>query len=360
MNLQLTYEPYTLQFKFEAGTSRGVMRERKVWFLRLFDAENPAIVGIGEVAPLEGLSIDALPDAEMEAILESIKKEIEKRSSKEKYLGKWILGMNLLKYPAIYFALETAFWDLKNGGTGHIIDQDFFEGKDRIVTNGLIWMGTPDFMQSQITEKIAQGFQCLKLKIGALDFAQELEILKNIRKHYSAQDMTLRVDANGAFEPTDALEKLKRLSDLEIHSIEQPIKAGQIEEMTRLCELSPLPIALDEELIRTPIAERFDVLRSIKPQYIVLKPSLLGGIEATTSWIFYAEVLKIGWWITSALESNVGLNAICQFTNLALHKFRFGKENPYFPQGLGTGGLYHNNLPTRLTMEGQDIFMRKE
>jgi o-succinylbenzoate synthase len=366
MKLQLTYEPYTLHFKFDAGTSRGVMRERKVWFLRLFDTENPDVVGVGEVAPLAGLSLDALPDAEMEQVLQNITQSplpqrgdltaffeiIEKQIESPSGLG---------AFPSIRFGLETAIFDFQNGGKGHIFDKDFFEGKRRLTTNGLIWMGTPDFMQSQIEEKLAQGFQCLKLKIGALDFEQEIAILKNIRKQYTAQDITLRVDANGAFSPTDALEKLKRLSELDIHSIEQPIKAGQIDEMARLCELSPLPIALDEELIpteKTLIFGNKNLLKTIKPQYIILKPSFLGGAEVCKEWIACAEELEIGWWMTSALESNIGLNAICQFTSSVLNIFDFGKQNPDFPQGLGTGSLYHNNTPSRLTMEGQKIFLK--
>jgi L-alanine-DL-glutamate epimerase-like enolase superfamily enzyme len=260
--------------------------------------------------------------------------------------------------PAVRFGLETALLDLKNGGKGNTYHQDFAEGKHRLVTNGLIWMGTPDFMHAQIEEKLAKGFECLKLKIGALDFEQEIQILQSIRKRYSAQEITLRVDANGAFSPTDALEKLKRLAELDIHSIEQPIKAGQIDEMARLCELSPLPIVLDEELIPTTnLRTKMHLLRTIKPQYIILKPSLIGSRQDCFGWLITATASKIGWWLTSALESNIGLNAICQMTADFMAHLHFGRKNPRFPQGLGTGSLYHNNVPSRLTMEGQEIFM---
>ncbi|TAE05258.1 MAG: o-succinylbenzoate synthase, partial [Bacteroidetes bacterium] len=223
MKLQLTYEPYTLHFKFDAGTSRGVMRERKVWFLRLFNPDSPDVVGVGEVAPLEGLSLDALPAGEMETILDKLCAEIQQRGGKEKEVGEWITNLVPQNLPAVRFGLETAFLDLKKGGKGNVYHEDFATGKHRLVTNGLIWMGTPDFMHAQIEEKLAKGFECLKLKIGALDFEQEIQILKSIRKRYSAQEITLRVDANGAFSPADALDKLKRLAELDIHSIEQPI-----------------------------------------------------------------------------------------------------------------------------------------
>ncbi len=356
MNLQLTYEPYTLYFKFDAGTSRGVMRERKVWFLRLFNPDLPSVVGVGEVAPLEGLSLDALPTGQMEAILNKLCAEVPQRASKERDLGDWITNLVPPHLPSVRFGLETAFLDLKNGGKGNVYHEDFATGQQRLVINGLIWMGTPDFMRAQIEEKLANGFECLKLKIGALDFAQEIAILKSIRQRYTAQEITLRVDANGAFLPADALEKLKRLADLDIHSIEQPIKAGQIEEMARLCALSPLPIALDEELI--PAKDKIGLLQTIKPAYIILKPSLIGSRQDCTDWITTASALNIGWWLTSALESNIGLNAICQMTADFLAQFPFGKANPRFPQGLGTGQLYHNNIPSPLHIHKGQIFCR--
>jgi len=350
--LKLTYEPYTLQFKFDAGTSRGIMRERKVWFLKLHDAENPAIVGTGEVAPLAGLSLDDRPD--MELVLQKLCQKVAGKAFDEAKPYKWLYQLVPATLPAVRFGLETAMLDFQQGGKGIIFQTRFTEGKQRILVNGLIWMGTPDFMQVQIEDKLQKGFQCLKLKIGSLDFEQELAILKEVRKRYTVEEITLRVDANGAFLPANALEKLKRLADLDIHSIEQPIRAGQIEDMARLCALSPLPIALDEELIPVikPVEKR-KLLEAIKPAYIILKPSLLGGFVSCNQWIIAAEKEGVDWWVTSALESNIGLNAICQYTAEWVRL----KNKTDFPQGLGTGALYHNNIASNLEMEGQEIFI---
>ncbi|MDO4230146.1 MAG: o-succinylbenzoate synthase, partial [Capnocytophaga sp.] len=238
---------------------------------------------------------------------------------------------------------EQAFTSLESDNWYNLFPSDFTAGKDKIPINGLIWMGTPDFMKAQIKEKIAQGFNCIKMKIGAIDFQQEYQILKNLRNEFSAKDIEIRVDANGAFLPKNALEKIKQLSDLELHSIEQPIKAGQHEAMANLCEQTPLPIALDEELIGIfDHTMKTAVLEQIKPQYIILKPSLIGGYKNSEEWIYLAEKQQIGWWITSALESNIGLNAIAQWT--------YTLKNP-MPQGLGTGALYTNNIPSSLFVE---------
>ncbi|WP_317170122.1 o-succinylbenzoate synthase [Rhodocytophaga rosea] len=251
----------------------------------------------------------------------------------EKMIG--LIGNTL---PAIQFGVETALLDLRNGGKRIIFKNDFSAGKTGIPINGLIWMGKPEFMRQQIDEKLMQGYTCLKLKIGALDFDKECELLGYIRKQYPAEQITLRVDANGAFSTGDALEKLKILAQYDLHSIEQPIRQGQWSEMASLCRHTPLLIALDEELIGV-IDKKQELLQTIHPQFIILKPSLLGGFHHSLEWIKLAEKMNIGWWITSALESNIGLNAISQFTA--------SLNNP-LPQGLGTGQLYSNNITSPL------------
>ncbi|MGD1840471.1 MAG: o-succinylbenzoate synthase [Thermonemataceae bacterium] len=247
-------------------------------------------------------------------------------------------------FPAIHFALEIAFQDLQQGGKRQLFENDFSNGTAPIPINGLIWMGPKSIMLQQIKEKLAAGDRCIKLKIGAIDFEEELALLKYIRTQFGSEEVIVRVDANGAFKPEEALEKLKRLAELALHSIEQPIATQQWEKMAKLCEQSPLPIALDEELIG--VVDRKALLATIQPQYIILKPSLLGGWAASEAWIALAKKHNIGWWMTSALESNIGLNAIAQFTgNLSLHP-----TATY--QGLGTGQLYHNNIPSPLEVNG--------
>jgi o-succinylbenzoate synthase len=335
MAFTLKFIPHQLKFKFQVGTSRGVLTQRNIYYLLLFDEQHPKNrIGLGEVSPLEGLSIDF--DTDWEAFL----KENENTITIDA-----IENQHFINTPAFQFGIETAFLDWKNRGNQIIFDNNFSRGKKDILINGLIWMGTPDFMEKQIEEKLKLGFQCLKLKIGALDFETELSILKNIRKKYKASEITLRVDANGAFKYEEALIKLNKLAELDLHSIEQPIKSGQVEKMAELCEKTPLPIALDEELIGIINSDtKKQLLNTIKPQYIVLKPTLLGGFKATQDWIALANESKIGWWITSALESNVGLNAIAQFT---------AEFDNHLPQGLGTGQLYTNNTPTLLKLERQ-------
>jgi L-alanine-DL-glutamate epimerase-like enolase superfamily enzyme len=236
-----------------------------------------------------------------------------------------------------------AFKSLESENSFALFPSKFTTGYDSILINGLIWMGSEVFMKQQIKEKIALGFSCLKMKIGAIDFKTEIEILKYIRKEFNSDDMELRVDANGAFEPLDALEKLKRLSEFNLHSIEQPIKQGQYDKMAELCEKTPLPIALDEELIGIyDLNSKKALIKQVKPQYIILKPSLIGGFHGSDTWIGIAENHNIGWWITSALESNIGLNAIAQYTYLKRSKW---------PQGLGTGALFSNNFESPLVVE---------
>ncbi|MFT5915336.1 MAG: o-succinylbenzoate synthase [Flammeovirgaceae bacterium] len=339
---QIQIIPHQLQFKFKAGTSRGVLTEKTVYYLKLWDVENPNVVGVGECAPLVKLSIDDIPDFEEK--LEEICIEVTDLESIEDIYG--LSGIE--SFPSIITGLEMAFLDLENGGKKLIYDSDFHAGKTRVPINGLIWMGDKEFMFQQIREKLEAGFDCIKMKIGAIDFEQECELLNFMRKQFSAKELTLRVDANGAFAPKEALEKLKRLSEYELHSIEQPIKAGQFAEMAKLCEQTPLPIALDEELIGVHKTEaKSNLLNQIQPQYIILKPTLMGGFRSSEEWIQLAESQNIAWWMTSALESNIGLNAIAQFT---------AKHQVKVPQGLGTGQLFHNNISSPLEIENGEIF----
>ncbi|AWL77699.1 o-succinylbenzoate synthase [Capnocytophaga canimorsus] len=324
------YEKYILNFKRPSGTSRGILTQKETYFLVITDGEKK---GIGECGLLKTLSFDDRPDYEdrLQWVCNNIA------------LGETSLLNELTEFPSIQFGVEQAFRSLKSDNQYILFPSDFTQGKSNIPINGLIWMGTPEFMKSQIREKLAQGFHCIKMKIGTIAFEQEYEILKNLRKEFSTQDIEIRVDANGAFVPEEALEKLKRLSELELHSIEQPIKANQIEQMATLCQNTPIPIALDEELIGViHFSDRKKLLEEIKPQYIIIKPSLLGGYKNSEEWISLAEKQKIGWWITSALESNIGLNAIAQWT--------FTLNNP-MPQGLGTGALYTNNIASPLLVE---------
>ena len=331
MTLSASYKKHTLKFSSPAGTSRGTLTEKETYFIRLEDKAKPGIFGIGECGPLPGLSIDAVDGFEnqLAGVCQMINEAADIPAELE-------LG----KFPSIEFGLETALLDLENGGTRKIVETDFITKKQPIAINGLIWMAEKEKMNEQVREKIKQGYKCLKLKIGALDFADEYNLLEAIRKEFSPADIELRVDANGAFSNESALEKLEQLAKLKIHSIEQPIKAGQWQEMAKLCKKSALPIALDEELIGIQSESGKNLLlQIIKPQYIIIKPTLIGGFQAGQEWIELAHKMKTGWWITSALESNIGLNAISQWTS---------SLNPKLPQGLGTGQLYTNNIPSPL------------
>ena len=330
-------EPRTLHFKQPAGTSRGVYTTRRVWYLHLTSDSQPGREGIGECAPLPNLSCDDLPHYEQ--LLSSLCQEAAQSG---------IDYERLRPYPSILFGLETAFRHFERG-TASLWDTPFSRGEQGIPINGLIWMGSYTHMLSQIEAKMQAGFRCIKLKIGAIHFEEELSLLKMIRRHFSAKEIELRVDANGAFSPAEALEKLQRLSELDLHSIEQPIRAGQWDSMARLSQLSPLPIALDEELIGVHSTSRKkELLETIHPQYIILKPSLHGGLRGSQEWIAAASQLGIGWWITSALESNIGLNAIAQWC-ATLH-------NP-LPQGLGTGALFTDNIPMPLEVRGDELWV---
>lgn len=326
--IQASYSKYTLHFKKPGGTSRGVLHTKETYFIKIQQGDS---FGIGECALFRGLSADDVP--QYEAKLAWVCQHIQ--------LGETKLIAQLVGFPSIVFGLEQAFLSLQSNDSFTLFPSKFTANKEAIPINGLIWMGTPDFMKQQIKEKIQQGFTTIKLKIGAIDFDTELALLQSIRNEYSTQDIILRVDANGAFTPENAMEKLHRLSELEIHSIEQPIKAGQWKAMAELCENTPLPIALDEELIGNTTNKQA-LLKQIKPQYIILKPSLIGGINASNQWIELAESNGIDWWITSALESNIGLNAIAQYTY---------QLDTNIPQGLGTGSLFTNNINSPLVVK---------
>lgn len=326
MDCKVEIIPRLLHFRQPAGTSRGTYTTRKVWYLHLTSPDFPGRVGIGECAPLPALSCDDLPDYEV--ILAKACRRLEERQGR-------LDVDSLCDYPSILFGLETAIRHFF-AGSWALCDTAFSRGEAGIPINGLIWMGDFDKMLSQIEKKMGAGFRCIKLKIGAINFEEELALLRHIRTRFSSKEIELRVDANGAFSPVDAMEKLKRLSELDLHSIEQPIRAGQWEEMARLTSESPLPIALDEELIGCNTLEgKQKLLSAIRPQYIILKPSLHGGVCGGNEWISEAEKRQIGWWITSALESNIGLNAIAQWCATF--------DNP-LPQGLGTGLLFTDNV----------------
>lgn len=336
--LRASYIPHGLVFKRPAGTSRGQLVTKDSWYLIIRQEGYNSPAGIGECSIIPALSPD--DPKNIEAELQTLCRDINHHAH-------WVARQGS-RFPAIRFALETALNDLVLGGKRLFYQDDFNLGKKGIPINGLIWMGEPDFMKQQIREKLDAGFTCIKIKIGAIDFGEELALLKMIRREYSPETIEIRVDANGAFSPGEVLEKLNRLSEFLLHSIEQPIRQGQPEAMASLCASSPLPIALDEELIGISDPEtRKRLLEAIRPQYIILKPSLLGGLKATAEWAALADALNIGWWVTSALESNIGLNAIAQWT--------YQNAND-MPQGLGTGQLYTNNIPSPLTIERGQLF----
>ncbi|MTH16793.1 o-succinylbenzoate synthase [Flavobacterium sp. LC2016-01] len=328
-----SYQKYMLEFKRPSGTSRGVMTEKETWFIIL---EEDGKKGIGECGILRGLSADDREDYEekLQWVCENI------------HLGEKELWENLLEFPSIQFGVEMAFLSLKSKTPYLLFPSDFTDNSKSININGLVWMGEATFMKQQIEEKLADGFTCIKLKIGAIDFQKELDLLQFIRSHFSPEQIEIRVDANGAFVLNEALDKLNQLSQFQLHSIEQPIKKGNIQAMSDLCKTTPFPIALDEELIGIfSFEEKEKLLKEIKPQYIILKPSFIGGFRGTKEWIDLADKYGIGWWITSALESNIGLNAISQWTYI---------QNSKMPQGLGTGALYTNNFDCPLEVsQGQ-------
>ncbi|WP_298392270.1 o-succinylbenzoate synthase [Flavobacterium sp.] len=331
--MKATYQKYILDFKRPSGTSRGVMNEKETWFIIL---EENGKKGIGECGILRGLSADDRPDYE----------EQLQWTCQNIHLGKDQLWEALLEFPSIQFGVEMAFQSLASENPFLLFPSEFTDGKKNMDINGLVWMGDEVFMKEQIEEKLAQGFHCVKLKIGAIDFQKELDLLHFIRQNFDENTIEIRVDANGAFSESEALNKLNQLAGYKLHSIEQPIAKNHTDTMAELCKTTPFPIALDEELIGVfSYEDKEQLLLKIQPQYIILKPSFVGGFKGTSEWITLAKKYNIGWWITSALESNIGLNAIAQWT--------FLQQNP-MPQGLGTGGLYTNNFDCPLeVVKGQ-------
>lgn len=341
---QVKLSSRTLHFIQPAGTSRGVYTTRQSYYVTLSDDNVPGIVGIGECATLPDLSCDAMPPKEYERILKGFCDDLCQSGKIDKEA--------MRPYPSMLFGLETAKRQLDNGGGIDLFNTPFGKGEEGITINGLIWMGTFDEMFQRLEAKLKAGFHCVKLKIGAIDFEKELRLIQHIRQHFSRKEVELRVDANGAFTPDNAMQRLEALAKYDIHSIEQPIRQHQWKEMARLCKNSPLPIALDEELIGiNDLTEKKQLLETIQPQYIILKPSLHGGISGTREWIKLAKERGIGSWITSALESNIGLNAIAQLT-----------ADIYGPhitmaQGLGTGQLFSDNIPMPLEIRGEQLWV---
>ena len=337
--MKATYHKYILNFKRPSGTSRGVMTEKETWFIVL---EQDGKKGIGECGILRGLSIDDRLDYEEKLQWTCDNIQLEKDQ----------LWEALLEFPSIQFGVEMAFQSLVSESPFLLFPSDFTNGAKSILINGLVWMGEEAFMKQQIEEKLAQGFTCIKLKIGAIDFDKELQLLRFIREHFTPEQVEIRVDANGAFNEISALDKLTQLSEFKLHSIEQPIQKNNTDSMAELCKITPFPIALDEELIGVfSLAEKEQLLQKIKPQYIILKPSFIGGFRGTQEWISLAKKHKIGWWITSALESNIGLNAIAQWTFL---------QHNLMPQGLGTGALFTNNFDCPLQVLQGELWYKKE
>lgn len=341
---QVKLSSRTLHFIQPAGTSRGVYTTRQSYYVTLSDDNAPGIVGIGECATLPDLSCDAMPPKEYERILKGFCDDLCQSGKIDKKA--------MRPYPSMLFGLETAKRQLDNGGGIDLFTTPFGKGEEGITINGLIWMGTFDEMFQRLEAKLKAGFHCVKLKIGAIDFEKELRLIQHIRQHFSRKEVELRVDANGGFTPDNAMQRLEALAKYDIHSIEQPIRQHQWMEMARLCKNSPLPIALDEELIGVnDLTEKNQLLDTIQPQYIILKPSLHGGISGTREWIKLAKERGIGSWITSALESNIGLNAIAQLT-----------ADIYGPhitmaQGLGTGQLFSDNIPMPLEIRGEQLWV---
>lgn len=301
------------------------MRVKDTYFVRLWDEACPEVMGLGECALFRGLSADDVPDYEERLSRACVDPDSAAASG----------------CSSIICGFEMARANLRQGGGNVYFPSAYTEGQSEITINGLVWMGPWRTMLSRIREKLDAGFRCIKIKIGGIDFDDELDLLRRIRQRFGPDDVMLRLDANGSFSPADALPRLDRLAAYGVHSIEQPIRAGQPDEMARICASSPIPIALDEELIgvRTN-EEKRQLLNHVRPQYIILKPSLCGGFAHADAWIAAAEQVGIGWWATSALESNVGLNAIAQWLT-ATHPAAAAS-----PQGLGTGALYSNNTPS--------------
>lgn len=332
--MRLAYAPYRLKFISPARTSREVMTEKVTCFLKVWDETDPSVFGIGEAAVFPGLSPEANEGFEIKLVELLANIALDRPT-------------DLSRHSSIMFGLEQALRDFAFGGRRLYFPSSFTRGEGQIVINGLIWMGSFEEMAARVEEKVRAGFRCIKLKVGGIDWEKELSILRRLRERFPADELTLRVDANGAFTKENALPRLQTLADLQVHSIEQPVPSRNRELMSELCRISPTPIALDEELIGIYNQEEKErMLDTIKPAYIILKPALCGGFSGAEEWIRLAEERGTGWWVTSALESNVGLNALAQWT---------ATLNPKMPQGLGTGALYTNNFSTPLTLESDRL-----
>jgi O-succinylbenzoate synthase len=352
MTLQASLIKKTFHFDFDARTSRGAMKDKNSWFIKIWDDKNPDVFGIGEYGPLPGLSMDYVlePEEALNVVVDKIKGQpVPQLGTDLLELQKQFIrlyGIEFIKQnPATVFALETAFLDLSQGGARILFKNEFIR-KKAMPINGLIWMGGLDFMLQQIEIKIRDGFRCVKLKVGGIDFEKECDVLQYIRRKYYRENITVRLDANGAFKPDDVLYKLKELSKFDVHSIEQPVKQKS-PLIAELCRTSPIPVALDEELIGVADKDQKEkLLKEIKPRFIILKPSLHGGLYGCKEWIELAESQSIGWWLTSALESNIGLNAISQFA---------ANYDIKLPQGLGTGQIYRDNFPSPLIVKKGEL-----
>ena len=326
--MKLRIYPHILDFKVSAKTSRDVLTQRNVWYVKVWEESNPSHFGLGEIAPIFGLSVEE----EFEFM--------DQLALIDEFAPEDVISQGTLSaFPSILFGIEMAMLDFKSGGKRQLFQSTFTEGQP-IPINGLVWMGDADYMRRQVAQKIDEGYDCIKLKVGGIDFEQEKAILSSIRKEH--QDLEIRLDANGAFTSDNSKQKLAELSEFNIHSIEQPVRPGQWDHMAELCSTSPIPIALDEELIGVSEERQGALLDALHPQYIILKPTLLGGFEKSDHWIELAEKRNIRWWATSALESNIGLNAIAQWV---------ASKGNDLPQGLGTGNLFTNNITSPLSVE---------
>ncbi len=336
--IKATSRYYDFFFNRPAVTSRGTYLKKTVHFLLLYDDSNPLVVGVGECSVFPGLSMD-----DVDGFKKKLNRVVEQINR-----GKFNMKTALHDWPSLNFAVETALRDLESKGSKILYPSEFTQGKDAIPINGLIWMGDKKEMIKQIRMKLKEGFRCLKLKIGSIDFNDEYEILSKLRNRYSSDDLEIRLDANGAFLPNEVPDILNQLAELEIHSIEQPIMPSQLEEMAVICEKSPVPVALDEELIgKYPRENKKQLLKIIKPHFIVLKPGLHGGIKSCEEWIKLADEMSIGWWITSSLETNIGLNSIAQWT------YTLDNSGPH---GLSTGALFKNNIDSPLAVTGEKLY----
>ena len=354
--MKIHIEKKLLHFKKPSGTSRGILYDKPSWILsvRLSNGHT----AYGECSVIPGLSSDFIDENQYEIKLNELKKDLELNWNEEEFNDiqvfttlKWKkLLLSYALFPSIVFGIESLTRDLHHGGNALIFESGFTRKECSIPINGLIWMGDESFMLEQMEEKLADGFSTIKMKVGAIEWKKELALLEQLRRRFSKQELTLRVDANGAFTPESAVPILNQLSELDVHSIEQPIQAGQVSAMSELCRNSPIGIALDEELIGIhELEQKESLLKHISPQFIVLKPSLHGGFSGCKEWIQLAEENQIAWWMTSALESSIGLNAIAQFT---------ATYSNLLPQGLGTGGLYTNNFESSLVVEKGQLRMK--